>query len=281
MTAQAPVVLRSAHASLTVAPTAGGRASSLVVAGLELLAHHDDTATGWGWFPMAPWPGRLADNTVSWQGRSHPMPPTHDTWAIHGRVYNAPWQVCELTADTVELSIEIGTSESDPWPWPCQVRAGWHLTDNGLETELSVVSHRDTFPAELGWHPWLRRVLDKGGPAELDLPSTSMLPRGPDYLPTGEHATPGPGPYDDTFDLPGGTVGVRWPGALDLSCRTDCRYVVIFDEQPDALCVEPQTGPPDWINRDPGVVSPGHPRVARATWTWSWPDLKAPQPLRP
>jgi aldose 1-epimerase len=267
----AAVVLRAERASLTVLPADGGRASSLVVDGLELLAHHDDTPTGWGWFPMAPWPGRLAGNAVTWDGRSHPMPLTHHQWAIHGRVYQAPWRVRAADTAAVELGIELGTADGDPWPWPCQVRARWQLTGTSLVTELEVASHGADFPAELGWHPWFRKVLDVGGPAELDLPSTSMLVRGEDYLPTGQRATRGPGPYDDTFDLPGGEVGIHWPGALDLRCRTDCAYVVVFDEKPDALCVEPQTGPPDWINRAPGVVSVGHPRVARATWTWSSP----------
>jgi len=48
-------------------------------------------------------------------------------------------------------------------------------------------------------------------------------------------------------------------------------FVVVYDERPDALCVEPQTAPPDAINLTPGLVRPGSPRSARAVWSWS-PD---------
>jgi aldose 1-epimerase len=95
-----------------------------------------------------------------------------------------------------------------------------------------------------------------------------MYARGADHLPTGALVERPDGPYDDTFPLPGGEVGLHWPDALSARCRTDCGHVVVFDERPGAVCVEPQTGPPDWINRHPRTVAPGAPVVARATWTF-------------
>lgn len=274
---QAPALeLRSATASLSLLPSQGGRAGSLVVNGLELLARDNDGPLGWGWYPMAPWPGRLRDNAVRWDGRSHPMPVVLDGWAMHGRVFDAPWQVLHADAHSAVLGIELGTGPGDPWPWSCQVRSTWTLTHDRLETGLEVRSNGEQFPAELGWHPWFRKDLAAGGPAVLDLPATAMFARGPDYLPTGELLAPGPGPYDDTFELPeGAEVALRWPGALELRCRSDCRYVVVFDERPDSVCVEPQTGPPDWINREPGLVRPGRPRTAHATWSWAAPTYRA------
>jgi aldose 1-epimerase len=44
--------------------------------------------------------------------------------------------------------------------------------------------------------------------------------------------------------------------------------VVVFTEPEHAVCVEPQTGPPDELNLGPRVVSPASPLVARATWRW-------------
>ena len=80
---------------------------------------------------------------------------------------------------------------------------------------------------------------------------------------------PPPPPYDDAFALRDGRVGIHWPGALRLVCHSDCRYVVVFDERPGLLCVEPQTALPDGINAAPGLVRPGVPRTARAVWSWS------------
>lgn len=267
------LVLRAGSVTLTVVPATGGRASSLVVDGLELLAHdRPDAAVGWGWYPMAPWPGRLRDNAIVFGGVSHPMPPTHEIWAIHGTVLHRTWSVETLTADSAVLSVPLAA----PWPWAGRVEQAWRLTETSLETELSVHSDGAEFPAEAGWHPWFRRRLARGSPAELHLPATEMYERGADQLPTGTLLRPPPpGPYDDTFPLPGGEAGLTWPGALRLRCTTDCGYVVVYDERPDALCVEPQTAPPDGINVAPALVRPGAPRTARAVWSWSPDERRA------
>jgi aldose 1-epimerase len=262
------VRLAAGGAVLTLVPGSGGRATSLVVDGLELLAHETTTDVGWGWYPLAPWPGRLRDNALVWGGTAFPMPVTHEVWAIHGTVYAVPWTVEEATDTSAVLSVPL----VPPWPWAGRVRQTWRLGDGSLETALEVTSDVAEFPAELGWHPWFRRRLERGGPAVLDLPAESMYERDAGHLPTGVLVSPPPpGPYDDTFPLPGGEVALTWPGALRLSCRTDCGFVVVYDERPEALCVEPQTAPPDGINLTPGLVSPGSPRTARAVWSWS-PD---------
>lgn len=271
----AQIVLTAGASSLTLEPGAGGRASSLVVDGLELLAHDADTAVGWGWYPMAPWPGRLRDNALVFHGVTYPMPVSLDTWAIHGTVYDIPWRVDSVRPDNgvQPAGAVLSVALAAPWPWDGRVSQTWRLDEHSLETLLEVSSDGEEFPAELGWHPWFRKQLASGGRAQLDLPATEMLARGPDHLPTGARVCPvPPGPYDDTFPLPGGEVGLIWPGALRLRCETDCGYVVVYDERPDAICIEPQTAPPDGINGTAGLVRPGEPRRVRAVWRWS-PDL--------
>ena len=104
----------------------------------------------------------------------------------------------------------------------------------------------------------------------MDVPGSTMLERGSDHLPTGRVLDPRPeGPYDDTFPLSGGTTTLLWPGALRLECHSDCRYAVLFDENAGAVCVEPQTGPPDGLNTAPDLVFPDRPLAARAEWSWS------------
>jgi galactose mutarotase-like enzyme len=63
-------------------------------------------------------------------------------------------------------------------------------------------------------------------------------------------------------------VIVTWPGTLRLEIDATCEYLVVFDERSHAVCVEPQTAPPDALNTAPAVVEPGVPLVAETTWTW-------------
>jgi galactose mutarotase-like enzyme len=79
---------------------------------------------------------------------------------------------------------------------------------------------------------------------------------------------PGAGPWDDCFtDLRRSPV-LRWPGFLELVIDSDCRDWVVYTVPTEALCVEPQTAPPDALNLDPAIVEPGRPLIAEMTWTW-------------
>lgn len=263
-----PIHLEAAGARLTVEPGAGGRASSFVVDGLELLGRGGPGSVQWGWYPMAPWPGRLRDNRFAFGGADHRFPATHEGWAIHGTVYAAPWQVEAQSTSSVTLTVGLGPD----WPWAGLARLEWALAQDRLTTRLTVESDGAEFPAEVGWHPWFRRRLERGGEAVLDLPADAIVERGADHLPTGRLLEQIPsGPVDDAFRVPTGRVGITWPGALELTCRTDCRWFVVFTELEPALCVEPQTAPPDALNADPWLVRPGRPRTAGATWSWRVP----------
>ena len=89
---------------------------------------------------------------------------------------------------------------------------------------------------------------------------------------------PPPGPWDDCFtDLRRPPV-LRWPGFLELTIESDCPAWVVYTEPEDALCVEPQTAPPDALNTGPTVVEPGRPLIAEMTWRWRSLALSDRQP---
>ncbi len=263
------VRLVNGASSLTLLPGRGGRATSLIADGLELLSGEDDSDLGLGWYPMVPWQGRLANNVIAWAAQTFSMPVTHEPWALHGLAYTRPWRVLEADEASATLGLSLGLDAGDPWPWPCEVQACWWLDAGALATTLEVSSLGADFPAELGWHPWFRRVLGHGGPVEVDLGPGRMFVRDGSYRLSGELIAPPGGPYDDCFELVDGVARLRWPGALELVCETDCAYAVLFDVPENTVCVEPQTAPPDWINRAPSVVRPGEPLTAKATWRWT------------
>ncbi len=66
---------------------------------------------------------------------------------------------------------------------------------------------------------------------------------------------------------------LTWPGALEVALTSTCDHVVLFDETSHAICVEPQTGPPNALNHpeQATIVRPGHPLTAEMSLTWSVP----------
>ena len=83
-----------------------------------------------------------------------------------------------------------------------------------------------------------------------------------------ELVPPPPGPWDDCFTNIVRWPKLTWPGALELTIESNCSELVVFDQLDHAICVEPQTAPPDALNFRPTVVEPGRPLIAETTWSW-------------
>lgn len=259
------LTLRAGDAQIVVDAGDGGRLSSWVVQGHELLGARGTASEEHGLYPMAPWPGRLRDNCVTFDGRHHRLPATYQGWAMHGVVHRQAWEV----VDASDRSVTLRTSLEPPWPWAGQVTLRWALGAGTLRSELTVASEGEEFPAEVGWHPWFRRRLDRGGPLEWRMAATALLERGADHLPTGVRRDPAdvPGPYDDAFAVPDGTATLTWPDALTLRCVANVGWMVVYDELDELVCIEPQTAPPGGIGMSP-PVRPGRPLRAEASWSW-------------
>ena len=86
---------------------------------------------------------------------------------------------------------------------------------------------------------------------------------------TTELGPPPPGPWDDCFtDLRRPPV-LRWPRFLELTIESDCPTWVVYTVPDHAICVEPQTAPPDALNTGTAsIVIPGRPLASEMTWTW-------------
>jgi galactose mutarotase-like enzyme len=107
-----------------------------------------------------------------------------------------------------------------------------------------------------------------GGGVELDLAAATMYRRDADGIATTDRVAPTPGPWDDCFtDLRRPPV-LRWPGFLELSIASSCPDWVVYTVPAGALCVEPQTAPPDALNRGAAIVEAGRPLIAEMAWTW-------------
>jgi hypothetical protein len=137
----------------------------------------------------------------------------------------------------------------------------WFTLDEG-GLDVSMTLHADEpQPVSLGWHPWFRRVLEPGGPpASLLFEADSMLERDPEGAPTGARiAPPPPGPWDDAFTGLRAGPSLEWPGRLRLEIASSCAWWVVYSTPERAICVEPQSGPPDAANLAPRWSCPARP----------------------
>ncbi|MFG2641231.1 aldose 1-epimerase [Streptomyces sp. NPDC048370] len=257
--------LTAGDAELTINPDNGCRIESLRIGGTELLRQGER----YGCFPMVPWCGRIELGQFRDGGVKHQMPLNSPPHAIHGTGRDAVWKAAR-TADvdgvrTAAFTYELG----DPWPYSGRVTQTFALTEDALTLQLGVETYADSFPAQAGWHPWFNRSLDGGAPARLDFTPEWQEERGEDHLPTGRRIGPTPGPWDDCFGMPGGVdVTLTWPEQLELKVTSRAEWVVVYDEQEAAVCVEPQSGPPNGLNTLPRYVTPIEPLEIAATWAW-------------
>lgn len=251
--------LRTEGASAVVDSRRGGRLASLRVAGLELLVTDRSGPTGWGSFPMVPFAGRVRDGRFSWAGKEHQLPRNHGAHAMHGTVFSRPWDVVDAHTITTDLG--------PVWPFRGHVEQRFDLRPDRLRIEMEV--HGDEpMPVSAGWHPWFRRRLERGDPVHLWLDAAFMDERGPDHLPTGEQVAPTPGPWDDCFGGLARPPILRWDHALEVEVASSCDRVVVFDELAHAICVEPQTHPPDALRHRAAEVRPGVPLTLWMELRW-------------
>jgi aldose 1-epimerase len=179
--------------------------------------------------------------------------------AIHGVVFDRPWTT--VSGDT--LSVELG----EPWPFAGSVTQRFDLEFDRLLVTMELAA-AEPMPASVGWHPWFRRSLDGVGQVRLGFEPGAMFERDAEGIPSGRLVSPTAGPWDDCFTDLRTDPRLAWPGGPELTISSSCADWVVFNQRDDALCVEPQSAPPDAVNLGPTVVEPGEPLVATMEWRW-------------
>jgi aldose 1-epimerase len=256
------ISIEAGRARLEYAPERGGRLVALSVGGLDLLVTPELDDHNYGCFPMAPWAGRVRRGRFSFAGKGYELPCNNPPHAIHGVARDHPWRD---DGDGV-MSVELPA----PWPFGGRVVQRLELDASALTITMEVHAADQPMPASCGWHPWWARELARGEPLAVALNADAMYRKDDDGIQVDELEPIGPHPWDDCFTGLGDPPAVlRWPGAVTVAVETACPCVVVFDEPQHAICVEPQTHPPDALNLGPAVVVPGEALVASCTWRWS------------
>lgn len=257
------LALSTDRSQAVVVPSVGGRIGALraldtrgTATDLLVTGAPGDDPLLWGCYPMAPFAGRLRDATLRFAGRRHHLTANAAPHALHGTVFDRPWNVLDSGRSHAELQIDLA--------WPLGGRAHQHLQllDDALVCTLTVVADDRPMPVTIGWHPWFVK------PRADHLRFAAMYRRGADGLPTGELVPPGPRPWDDCFVRPHGALELVYE-RLVVTVASDADHWVVYDEPAHATCVEPQSGPPDAAHLGLAtVLEPGEmlQRVMTIAW---------------
>jgi aldose 1-epimerase len=246
--------------SVVVDLEAGARAVEWTVAGHELLGRYGDHPVEHGMYPMAPWAGRIRRGRFAFAGRQYDLPITMPPHAIHGVAFDRPW--------TVTGPGEIALDLDRRWPFRGRLSQRFELDRDSLTVTMRLDAE-ESMPAVLGWHPWFRRVIaEDAGAVDLVFEPSAMLARDGEGIPTGELVQPPPGPWDDCFTGLRSDPVLLWPDVLRLTLSSSCPWWVVYSQPVDAVCVEPQSGPPDGVTIAPEVVEPGVPLEHWMRWRW-------------
>ena len=246
--------LVSKNAQVRIDPSLGGRVVALQVEGQHLVVDrssevdHEKSAFEWGIFPMVPFAGRVRDGRFVHNGIKHQLPLRMPPHAIHGVVDDVPWSVENHDIGSVEMRCELGST----WPFRAEVSHRVELRESSLWLELSLTAH-ESMPAQVGWHPWFRR------PAKIKSSFSAWIPRDEEGMPTTTTEVGVPSldsPVDDCFVSEGSPVTLTVDGRT-LSLRSNCSHWVVYTEAQRGVCVEPQSGPPNELERTPQVLKPG------------------------
>ncbi len=216
----------------------------------------------WGSYPMVPWAGRIRDGLFNHGGITHQMPCNAPPHAIHGTGFTSEWSVL----DDSTIALDLAT----PWPFGGRVTQQFALSDSELVITMALTAAVEV-PAMLGWHPWFARYLtadEETVEAELSFGPGLMYELDDVAIPTGELVTPPPGPWDNCFTSLQQSPTIRWPGLLEMSLESSCSHWVVYTEPEHALCVEPQSGPPDEFNRKPMIIEAGQGYEAWFRLSW-------------
>jgi aldose 1-epimerase len=245
----------------------------------EMLWAHPDFAgggerpSGSGIPLLFPFPGRIGGSKYEFGGREYQLEPGDSFGnAIHGFVFNRPWQIVEQSDSRVVGEFQATRDDRsilERWPSDFRIRVGYEVRGQELVSEVEYENTGDgPLPCGFGTHAYFRLPLVDGGEAEqtlVNVPAAQVWEAN-DMLPTGR-LQPADGDLDlasgrplagrsfDTYftnlSAEKGVVGTTLaePASGRRLCQefaskfTQC--VVYTPPHREAICLEPYTCIPD------------------------------------
>lgn len=214
---------------------------------------------------MVPWCGRLSHGQLVFEDSDYHFPITSPPHANHGVTHTQQWQVLA----SAQSKLEIETALDSPWPFGGKATQRFSIDDTGLTIEIVVEAGEHSMPAMAGWHPWFRRTLTGGQTATLTVDPQARYQVDEDMIPTGELVSIEPEPWNECFVGLSQPPSIRWGDDTAITISSTFDHWVIYTEPEHALCVEPQSGPPNELNTRPAILQPGQKLTGSMTIAWN------------
>jgi aldose 1-epimerase len=219
----------------------GARISSITWRDLQFTVPYRGTPMDSGWYAMGPWAGRIRDGIIRYPGGEEIQLPTNFSppHAMHGFGFTSSWQEIGPGRSMLHLPKPFGGATMEQTIEVLDDAIRWSLEYDPGDCQL---------PAWIGMHPWFARDLDRGASAEIEFKAAKMLKRDDEGIPTGEIIAPSKGTWDDAFTEIQGVPAIIWEDAARIDIESDAPWWVVFNEDSEGICIEPQTAPPDAQN---------------------------------
>lgn len=221
----------------------GARLSSVQWGGHEFSVQKRKSILHWGWYPLAPWGGRIPFGEIrDVKGEVIKLPtkflPPH---AIHGLAFDKEWSDKGNGVSRIALPDPYGGAE---------VEIRITTEGNHLNYEMEYFDNGCELPAWLGLHTWFpRHINDDVQDVEVFFDPEVMLSMDEDSITQSEHVSPiPPQPWDDVFFKPRSIPSVVWSGAAKIEIKSSHSWWIVNTKDDQGVCVEPQTAPPNAQN---------------------------------
>ena len=230
-----------AEFQLTIDLDNGARISSLLWRDMQITVPFRGSVLNYGWYALGPWAGRIRDGLIKdSSGKTFELPTNIDAPnAIHGFGFISSWQDIGPGRALLQL----------PAPYNGAIlEQRIEVLDDAIRWSLEYDANGCELPAWLGLHPWFARDIGAGSELHLEFNPTKMLQRDKDGLPNGQLVTPTKGAWDDAFTDVRGVPSIIYEDVLQIDIESDAPWWVVYTEDSEGICVEPQTAPPDAAN---------------------------------
>ncbi|MBO2521272.1 MAG: hypothetical protein CW345_05655 [Firmicutes bacterium] len=260
---------------------------------------------------LFPYPNRVRDGRFAFGGKQAALPinePERNN-AIHGLVYNRPWEVVSQGASDEEgawVTLRFASSAHPEveaaFPFPFEVLFTYRLKDGALANEMTAKNTGSgPMPMGYGLHPWFPLPLSPKGrrsQCRVKAPVTGVWELDARLLPTGEIRQPAPArdlsrdvpladeEYDDVYTGlnqhgPSEVVYADPGTGVEIAVRSDSafrEFVIYAPLSRDVICLEPYTCVTDAFNLAARGVDAGM-IVLEPGQSWTGNIVYIPRPV--